>query len=525
MEKLVPDNNKVSSAGLKNAIKNLENAKAKNLMMGGSEAITKQKSQGKLTVRERIELLADPGTFLEFGLLATHAPSNQSLSGKTTPCDGVVTGTCLIEGRPVAVAAYDFTVIAGTMGEVGERKVERMRKLAYDQRIPMVWLLDSAGARIQEIAGATFAGTGSLFYEQVALSGVVPQVAAVMGPTAAGSSYIATLADYTPMVKNYGTMSLAGPALVKAAVGEEISAQDLGGAKVHCEISGCADSQFEDDASCIAAIRKYLGFFPSHHREKFPLKRSGTPQNLKISDDILNILPEDPRRSFDMKKVINHLLDDGEFLEIKESFAKNIIVGLGRLMGSPMGLVANQSSTLGGAIDVNAADKATRFILTCNAFHIPLLFLHDCPGFLVGSHVEKQGILRHGAKFLHAVASLTIPRFSVIIRRSYGAGYYVMCGKGLKPDLIVGWPTAEVSLMGAEGAVSIITKNRNHRNSSSQIEKYRSGIGVFQAAELGHIDDIIDPRQTRAILFKALQFTIHKRTRNLRIKRQGISPV
>ncbi|MEW6056409.1 MAG: acyl-CoA carboxylase subunit beta [Bdellovibrionota bacterium] len=503
----------------------LSEEKARNRKMGGETAIAKQHAQGKLTVRERIDLLADKGSFLEFGLLADHTPSNLDLANVTTPCDGVVTGTCLVEGRPVAVAAYDFTVVAGSMGEVGERKVERVRKLALEERIPMVWLLDSAGARIQEVAGAHFAATGSLFYEQVELSGVVPQVAAVMGPTAAGTSYIAALADYTPMVKGVGSMALAGPPLVKAAIGEEISTEDLGGSKVHCQISGCGDGEFDDDRSCIEAVRKYLGFLPSHCKVKPPIKRDVRGLQQIISDEILKILPDDNRKAYDMKKIVRLIADHGDFFEIKPDFAKNMIVGFARIMGHPVGIVANQPTFMGGAIDVDASDKAARFMLTCDAFQVPILFLHDCPGFLVGSRVEKMGIIRHGAKMLHVVANLTVPKFSVVVRKSYGAGYYVMCGKGLKPDLIVGWPTAEISLMGAEGAANIVMKNNEDKSAkAAKVAEFKSNIGGFISARLGHIDDLIDPRETRSVLYRALQFTFNKRPPRAR-RKHGVIPV
>ncbi|MBI3555549.1 MAG: acyl-CoA carboxylase subunit beta [Deltaproteobacteria bacterium] len=461
-------------------VERLSEEKKRNRGMGGEAAIAKQKLQGKLNVRERLELFADKGTFLEFGLLADHTPTNLELAGKVTPADGVVTGTCLVEGRPVAVAAYDFTVVAGSMGEVGERKVERIRKLSLDQRIPMVWLLDSAGARIQEVAGAHFAGTGNLFFEQIEMSGVVPQVAAVMGPTAAGTSYIAALADFTPMVRGVGSMALAGPPLVKAAIGEDVTTEELGGSKVHCHVSGVGDGEFDGDEACIAAVRKYLGFFPSFGKDKPPIKRDVRGLSLQIPDDILTILPDEPRKAYDMKKVISLVADHGDFFEIKPDFAKNII---------------------------------------------PLVFLHDCPGFIVGSRVEKMGIIRHGAKMLHAVANLTVPKFSIVVRKSYGAGYYVMCGKGLKPDLIVGWPTAEISLMGAQGATNIVMKNSTDKDAKiAKVAEYQANIGGLISARLAHIDDLIDPRETRAVLFRGLQFTHNKRPPRAR-RKHGVIPV
>ncbi len=499
--------------------------KSKSRQMGGGAAIAKQQAQGKLTARERLNLLADKNSFLEFGVLADHTPTNLELADKHTPCDGVITGTCLIEGRPVAVIAYDFTVVAGSMGEVGERKAQRMRTLALEERIPIIWLLDSAGARIQEIAGAHFAGTGNLFQEQVELSGVVPQVAAVMGPTAAGTSYIAALADYTPMVKGTSSMALAGSPLVKAAIGEEVSTEDLGGSKIHCQISGVGDGEFLNDQICIEAIRKYLGFFPSHCKAKPPIRHDVRGLQLAIDDKILSLLPEDSRKAYDMKKIVEYIADHRDFFEIKPDFAKNIITGFARIMGHPVGIVANQPSHQGGVLDVNAADKATRFLLICDAFQIPIVFLHDCPGFLVGSRVEKIGIIRHGAKMLHVVASLTVPKLSIVIRKSYGAGYYVMCGKGLNPDLIVGWPGAEISLMGAEGAAGIVMKNKNDGAAkAAKVDEYRANIGGLLSARLAHIDDLIDPRETRLVLYRALQFSSHKRTAR-RERKHGVMPV
>lgn len=497
--------------------------------MGGPDAIAKQKKLNKLTVRDRIDLFADKGTFLEFGLLADHTPFNRDLEGKTAHCDGVVTGTCLVEGRPTALIAYDFTVLAGTMGEIGERKTKRMRELALKQRIPLVWLLDSAGARVQEAAGAQFAGTGDLFFEQVEASGVVPLVAAVMGPTAAGTSYIAALADYTPMVRGVGSMALAGPPLVKAAVGEDITTEELGGSKVHCQVSGVGDGEFDSDADCILAIRKYLGFFPSHSRQHPPVRRDVRGLQLAIDDAVLSTVPAEPRKAYDIKKVIEKVVDfgldwrAGGFFEIKPDFARNIVVGFGRVMGHPIGIVANQPCQMGGAIDVDASDKAARFLMTCNAFGIPVVFLHDCPGFIVGSRAEKAGIIRHGAKFLHIVASLTVPKLSIVIRKSFGAGYYVMCGKGLDPDLIVGWPTAEISLMGAEGAVNIVMKNSTEEK-TSMVKEYKANIGGLLSAKLALIDDLIDPRETRVVLMRALQFCFNKRPPRPR-RKHGVMPV
>ncbi|MCC7443012.1 MAG: acyl-CoA carboxylase subunit beta [Bdellovibrionales bacterium] len=530
--------------------------------MGGEEAVQKQHESGKLTARERIELLFDPGSFVEYGILATHQSAMPDMQGKVTPADGVITGVGRVDGRPCCVAAYDFTVMAGSMGEVGERKVKRMRELSMRERIPMVWLLDSSGARIQEAAGAQFAGSGSLFLDQVMMSGVVPQVGAVMGPTAAGTAYIPALTDFVPMVANTSSMALAGPPLVKAAINEDVTVEDLGGSKVHCRVSGCADLEVADDRECISAIKRYLSFFPSHSGEA-PPRSLGYPEwpdapgarkskfagkareaegsaadTLAMSDAVLEALPEDPRKGYDMRKVIREIVDQDPgargpvpvFMEIKPEFARNLITGLSRINGWSVGIVANQPEFMGGAIDVDAADKAARFINLCDAFNIPLLFLHDTPGFMVGSRMEKLGIIRHGAKMLFAVSEASVPKFSVIVRRSYGAGYYVMCGRGYDPDLLVAWPTSEVSLMSPEGAVNIIFRKEisaapdPEAARAARVDQYRSLIGGQLSASQGHLDDVIDPRETRRVLAHALASTRNKRVTTPE-KKRSVTPV
>lgn len=532
--------------------------------MGGAEAILKQHESGKLTARERVAMLFDEGTFLEYGILATHHSPLPDMKDKVTPADGVITGVGMVQGRPVAVAAYDFTVMAGTMGEIGERKVKRMREVSMRERMPMVWLLDSAGARIQEAAGAQFAGTGSLFFDQVQMSGVVPQVAAIMGPTAAGTAYIPALADFVPMVKGTSSMALAGPPLVKAAINEDVTTEELGGSQVHCRISGVADLEVANDKECIESVRKYLAFFPQHSKQKPPrvqaegTRRAGKPQAalskfakgakaaakhsaangsssgmrdfLSMPDSILDVLPEDSRKAYDMRDVILPILDPGSWFEMKPEFARNIITGLARIDGFSVGILANQPNYMGGAIDIDASDKAARFLWLCDAYNIPVAFLHDCPGFMVGSRMEKLGIIRHGAKMLFALSEMTVPKFSIVVRRSYGAGYYVMCGKGYEPDLIVGWPTAEVSLMSPEGAVNIIFRKEiaaspQPENARAQrIDQYRRMIGGHISASQGHLDDIIDPRETRRVLAHALAHTREKRVPR-RPKKHGVLPV
>ena len=388
--------------------------------MGGADRVERQLSLGKLTVRERLDLLLDPGTWVEYGLLADHMDAG--LGDRYLAADGAVTGIGEIDGRPVAVAAYDFTVMAGSMGGVGESKIARMRAHAVRQRIPFVWLLDSAGARIQSTSGSTFAGAGALFREQVAMSGVVPMVAAMLGHCAAGTAYIPALADFVPMVKGTSSMALGGRHLVKAAVGEDVTEEEMGGSAVHTKISGVADLEVADDRECLAIVREYLSFFPQHNQERPPIRACDDPVDRR-TEELYDIVPTAPRacvrhaqgRARDRRR-------RRRVLWMKPEWAKNLVTGLARVGGRPVGIVANQPMVLGGALDVNAADKAARFVWLCDAFNIPLVFLHDVPGFIVGSAVEKQGIIRHGAKMLFAVSEATVPKISVILRKSYGAG-------------------------------------------------------------------------------------------------------
>ena len=499
--------------------------------MGGPERIERQHSQNKLTVRERLELLFDPDSFLETGLLAHHQSQSPAMQGKFTPADGVVTGVGEIDGRKVGVIAYDFTVMAGSMGMVTELKATRMRELALRERIPVVWLIDSAGARIQEATGSMFARTGDLFREQVVMSGVVPQVAAMMGPGAAGTAYIPGLADFVPMVKGNSNMALAGPHLVKAAVGEDISAEDMGGSKIHCKISGVADLEVADDRACIEAVRKYLSYFPSSNLVSPPLIESHDPVDRR-GEELLDIVPANPRQAYDIHKVIKAITDDGDFFPMKPDWARNVVTGFAHFGGRPVGVVANQPKFLGGALDVNGADKAARFVWLCDAYGIPLVFLMDCPGFLVGSAVEKQGIIRHGAKMLFAVAEATVPKVTVVLRKGYGAGYYVMNGRAYEPDAIVAWPTAEISVMGPEGAVNIIFRKQIEALPEDQqaearnnfVQMIREQISPYIAAGWSFIDDVIDPADTRLVVARALEQSANKKIERP-WRKHGVLPV
>jgi acetyl-CoA carboxylase carboxyltransferase component len=523
------ETNAAPTSLLRPLVEELHERRAAALLGGGEERIARQHAADKLTARERIDLLVEPGTFSELGLHAGIHFSVRGLEGKEAPADGVITGYGKVDGRMVAIAAYDFTVMAGSMGMTGETKVARLRDLALSKRMPMVWLLDSAGARIQEAVGSLFAGSGHLFREEVVASGVIPQVAALMGPCAAGTAYIPGLADFVPMVKGRGSMALAGPHLVRAAVGEDVTQEELGGSRVHCRKSGVGDLEVGSDEECIQKIREYLSYLPSHNEQAPPIVPCDDPID-RGDEELLDVLPESNRKPYDMHEVIRRVTDHGEFFDMKPQFAKTIITGFARFGGRPAGIVANQPKQLGGILDNDSADKAARFVNLCNAFGIPLVFLMDVPGFMVGSKVEAGGIIRHGAKMLYAVANATVPKITVVVRKGYGAGYYVMNGRAYEPDLIVAWPSAEISVMGAEGAVEIVFRKEVEAaddpaaKKRELIEAYRKIIDVYIPAKNGMIDDVIDPRETRPVICRGLEMAEGKRV-DRPWKRNGVVPV
>jgi methylmalonyl-CoA decarboxylase subunit alpha len=507
----------------------LHERRAKAKLGGGEEKIAKQHGRGKLTARERIDLLVDEGTFVEMGIHGRPHFAQRAMEGKEAPADGVITGWGDVDGRPCCIAAYDFTVMAGSMGMTGELKVTRLREMALQKRMPFVWLLDSAGARIQEAAGSLFAGSGHLFREEVEMSGVIPMVAAMMGPCAAGTAYIPALSDFVPMVSGQGAMALAGPHLTKAVTGEEISMEELGGAKVHCRKSGVGDLEVSDDEECIRVVREYLSFFPQNCEERPPLLDTDDLDD-RMSEKLMEIVPESSRKPYDMYDVIAEIVDDGNYFDIKPKFARSVITCLARFGGQPVGIVANQPKHLAGILDNDSADKAARFINLCDAFNIPLVFLQDVPGFMVGAKVEHAGIIRHGAKMLYAVSRATVPKVTVVVRKAYGAGYYVMCGKAYEPDLIVAWPGAEISVMGAEGAVEIIGRSVIEASDDPEgtretmLNAVRQQIDPYIAAGNAVIDDIIDPRETRPTIVKALRMARNKHVEKPK-KRHGVMPV
>ncbi|HEY7151345.1 MAG TPA: acyl-CoA carboxylase subunit beta [Solirubrobacterales bacterium] len=515
--------------GMRPLVEDLHARREKAKLGGGEEKTALQHERGKLTARERIDLLVDSGSFVEIGIQAGPHSSQRAMEGKEAPADGVITGWGDVDGRRCAIAAYDFTVMAGSMGMTGEFKVGRLREMALQKRMPLIWLLDSAGARIQEAAGSMFAGSGHLFREEVTMSGVVPLVAGMLGPCAAGTAYIPGLSDFVPMVVGQGAMALAGPHLTKAVTGEDISMEDLGGARVHCRVSGVGDLEVKDDHECIAAIKSYLSYFPSNCEQKPPVRETSDPDD-RMSEGLLDIVPESSRQPYDMYDVIREIVDDGEFFDIKPKFAKTIITCLARFGGQSVGIVANQPKQLGGILENDSADKAARFINLCDAFNVPLVFVQDVPGFMVGSKVEHAGIIRHGAKMLFAVSRATVPKITVVVRKAYGAGYYVMCGKAYEPDLIVAWPSAEISVMGPEGAVNIIGRSAIEASEDPEatrrqmLETVKAQIDPYLAARNDLVDDIIDPRETRPTIIRGLRMAADKRV-DRPFRKHGVMPV
>jgi methylmalonyl-CoA decarboxylase subunit alpha len=520
---------------MRELVADLEARREKVRAMGGADKVQKQHDRGKLTARERLAAFFDDGVFFEVGAHGTQMGLAAGPSGTDRPvADAVVCSFGKVSGRMVCAAAYDFTVKGGSIGQTGEEKVTRLRQMVLNSRWPIVWFIDSGGARIDP--GSThpdmlslFAASGHLFREQVVLSGLVPQVAAMVGPGAAGTAYIPGLADYVPMVKGIGSLALAGPALVKAVTGQDIAEQELGGSKVHSEVSGVGDGEFADDAACIAAVKQYLSFFPSHCGEQ--------PPDLPVTDPIdrrdeslLDLLPESNRKPYDMYKLLRAVVDDGALLDIKPRFGRSIITCLARVGGRSVGIVANQPMYLGGILDNDSADKAARFIQVCDAFNVPLVFFQDVPGFMVGSKVEHAGIIRHGAKMLHVMSAATVPKITVVVRKAYGAGYYVMCGRAYEPDLIVSWPTGEISVMGAEGMVGIAAKKLfgdvepPPDVKKGIVESIQKNIDIYKVAGWGLVDDVIDPRDTRRAIAWGLELSRHKKALRPE-KKRGVIPV
>jgi methylmalonyl-CoA carboxyltransferase large subunit len=494
---------------------------------GGPDRIAKQHEQGKLTARERIECLGDPGSFLEIGLFAEHRQTNFGMAGKELPADGVVTGSATIDGRLIHLASQDFTVAGGAAGEVHSDKVVDMMKMSLKTGSPFVFINDSGGARVQEGIDS-LAGYGRVFYHNTMLSGVVPQISLICGPCAGGAAYSPALTDFIIQTRA-AQMFITGPSVIKQVTGEVVTPDELGGPAAQMSYSGVVHFIAENDEHAAQICRKLIGYLPSNNLEDPP--RVVTQDSLEPNPDLAGVIPDDPKQPYDVRRVICGIIDLGDFLEVQTSYAPNAVVGFARLAGFSVGIVANQPSVLGGAMDINASDKIARFVRFCNAFNIPLITLVDVPGFMPGVQQEYGGIIRHGAKTLFAYSAATVPKLTVILRKAYGGAYVAMCSKDLGADRIFAWPTAEVAVMGAEGAVEIVFRSELQKAEDKKarraelISTYRETFAnPYVAASRRLVDDVIDPADTRRLLAQSLEILATKR--ELRPgKKHGLMPL
>lgn len=497
-------------------IQQLRAAKEKIKLGGGEKRIEKQHAMGKMTARERIESLLDSGSFVEVDAFVEHRCTNFGMETKKAPGEGVVTGYGTVDGRLVYVFAQDFTVIGGSLGEMHAAKICKVQEMAMKVGAPIIGINDSGGARIQEGVDA-LSGFGNIFYNNTIASGVVPQISVIMGPCAGGAVYSPALTDFIFMVNQTSNMFITGPAVIKTVTGEDVSKEDLGGAMAHNKVSGVAHFVSENENNCIDDIKKLLSFLPSNNMEEAPIHESQDDMN-RISEKLNEIIPPNANKPYDMKKIIAEIADNEDFFEVQPYYAQNIITGFIRLDGQSVGVIANQPRVLAGCLDINASDKAARFIRTCNAFNVPLLTLVDVPGFLPGVSQEYGGIIRHGAKMLYAYSEATVPKVTVILRKAYGGAYIAMCSKHLKADVVLAWPTAEIAVMGPEGAANIIFK-RDIENSedplatrAEKIVEYRDTVAnPYVAAARGYVDDVIEPMATRQRLISTFDMLATKR--------------
>ncbi len=488
-------------------------------LAGGAERIEKHHASGRLTARERIAILLDEGSFTEVDKFVVHRCTNFGMEQQKIPGDGVVTGYGTIDGRLVYVFAQDFTVFGGSLSKAYAEKIVKIMDMALKNGAPVFGLNDSGGARIQE-GVQSLAGYSDIFLRNVLSSGVIPQFSAIMGPCAGGAVYSPAITDFVAMVKDTSYMFITGPEVIKAVTHAEVSKEELGGAMTHNERSGCAHFAAEDDETCLLMLRELFGFVPSNNQEDPPLKAcADDPNRADVALDTL--VPVNPNQPYDMRDLLRAVVDDRDFFEVQEHFAKNLVIGFARLNGRSVGLVANQPSHLAGALDVDASLKGARFVRFCDCFNIPLVFFEDVPGFLPGVDQELGGIIKHGAKLLYAIAEATVPRLTVITRKAYGGAYCVMNSRNIRADYTLAYPTAEIAVMGPEGAVNIIHRSELGKAEDPEarrrelVEAYRDTFAnPYNAAELGYVDEIIAPSQTRAKLIRALEACKNKRDAN-----------
>ena len=496
---------------------------------GGPERREREHQQGKLSARERIDLLLDEGSFEELDKFVRHRCTDFGMAGQRPPGDGFISGYGRIHGRLVYVFAQDFTVFGGSLSEANALKITKIMDLAMRQGAPLIGLNDSGGARIQE-GVMSLAGYADIFLRNVLASGVIPQISAILGPCAGGAVYSPAITDFVFMTRSASYMFVTGPDVIKTVTHEEVTKQELGGAMTHNQKSGVAHFAAADDRECLAMIRELLTYLPSNNVDDPPRHATKDPSD-REDRALSSLVPEDPQQPYDIKDVIHSVADEGEFFEVHAHFAKNIVVGFARLAGQPVGIVANQPAFLAGVLDIDASMKAARFVRFCDAFHIPLITFEDVPGFLPGTNQEWGGIIKHGAKLLYAFAEATVPKITVITRKAYGGAYCVMASKHIRTDINFAWPTAEIAVMGPEGAVNIVYRRELERAPEAErdalrrekVEEFRERFAnPYVAAERGYIDAVIEPAQTRAKLITALRSLENKRDANPRKKHGNI---
>lgn len=499
-------------------IKKLRKLREKAKRGGGDEQIAKQHEKGKMTARERVELLLDPGSFHEMDMFVAHQCSQFGMEKKKIMGDGVVTGYGTIEGRLVYVFSQDFTVFGGSLGEAFANKICKIMDLAMKAGAPVIGINDSGGARIQE-GVVSLGGYAEIFFRNVMASGVIPQISIIMGPCAGGAVYSPAMTDFIFMSKHTSYMFITGPDVIKTVTGEEVTFEELGGAMAHNQKSGVAHFAAEDEEDTLSQVRRLLGYIPANNLED-PPGVSPADDVYREDAELVKIIPDDPNKPYDMKKVILSVVDNGDFMEVHEYWAQNILCGFARLNGHSVGIVANQPSVLAGCLDINASTKGGRFVRFCDAFNIPLITFVDVPGFLPGTAQEYGGIIRSGAKLLYAYCEANVPKLTVITRKAYGGAYDVMCSKHVRADINFAWPSAEIAVMGPEGAVNIIFRKEIAEAKPGEVAAVRDKLvreyrekfaNPYFAAERGYIDDVIEPQQTRPRLISALESLLTKR--------------
>ncbi|MCY4490875.1 MAG: acyl-CoA carboxylase subunit beta [Thaumarchaeota archaeon] len=497
------------------------------LQGGGQDRIKAQHDKGKLTARERINLLLDEGSFVEIDPMVTHHYHEYDMQKKKFFTDGVVGGYGSVGGRQIFVFAYDFTVLGGTLSNMGAKKITKLMDHAVRTGCPIIGIMDSGGARIQE-GIMSLDGFADIFYHNQLASGVVPQITASIGPSAGGSVYSPAMTDFVIMVEKAGTMFVTGPDVVKTVLGEEISFDDLGGAMTHGTKSGVSHFVAQNEYECMDYIRKLISYIPQNNSEEPPAKKTDDDPN-RLDHNLINIIPDNPLQPYDMKEIINSIIDDREFFEVHELFAPNIIVGYGRMNGKVVGIVANQPLSLAGALDIDSSNKAARFIRFCDSFNIPLITLVDTPGYMPGSNQEHNGIIRHGSKLLYAYCEATVPKITLVIGKAYGGAYIAMGSKNLHTDINYAWPTARCAVLGAEAAIKIMYRKELANADSDDLKKQLIGEfaekfeNPYVAASHGTVDNVIDPAQTRPMLIKALDMLSNKREKQLPRKHGNIN--